>query len=61
MGFPRQEYWGGMPFPPLGDLPDPGIEPVSLHLLQWQVDFLLPRHHLGNPNTALDLSQKANM
>ena len=27
MGFPRQEYWIGLPFPPPGDLPDPGIEP----------------------------------
>ena len=29
MGFPQQEYWGGLPFPPPGDLPNPGIEPVS--------------------------------
>ena len=29
MGFFRQEYWSGLPFPPPGDLPDPGIEPVS--------------------------------
>ena len=26
MGFSRQEYWNGLPFPPPGDLPDPGIE-----------------------------------
>ena len=26
MEFPRQEYWSGLPFPPPGDLPDPGIE-----------------------------------
>ena len=26
----RQEYWSGLPFPPPGDLPDPGIEPASL-------------------------------
>ena len=26
MGLPRQEYWSGLPFPPTGDLPDPGIE-----------------------------------
>ena len=26
MGFSRQEYWGGFPCPPPGDLPDPGIE-----------------------------------
>ena len=30
MGFSRQEYWSGLPFPPPGDLPTPGIEPVSL-------------------------------
>ena len=29
MGFSRQEYWSGLPFPSLGDLLDPGIEPVS--------------------------------
>ena len=29
MGFSRQEYWSGLPFPPPGDLPDPGIEPGS--------------------------------
>ena len=28
LGFPRQEYWSGLPFPSLGDLPDPGIEPA---------------------------------
>ena len=30
MGFSRQEYWSGLPFPYPRDLPDPGIEPVSL-------------------------------
>ena len=30
MGFSRQEYWSGLPFPSPGDLPNPGIEPVSL-------------------------------
>ena len=29
MGFSRQEYWSGLPYPPPGDIPDPGIEPVS--------------------------------
>ena len=35
IGFPRQEYWSGLPFPPPGDLPEPGIEhesPASLAL-----------------------------
>ena len=29
MGFSRQEYWSGLPFPSPGDFPDPGIEPMS--------------------------------
>ena len=29
MEFSRQEYWSGFPFPLAGDLPDPGIEPMS--------------------------------
>ena len=29
MGFSRQQYWSGLPYPPPGDLPDPGIEPGS--------------------------------
>ena len=29
MGFSRQEYWTGLPFPSPGDLPDPGMEPMS--------------------------------
>ena len=28
MGFPRQEYWSELPFPPQGNLPDSGIEPA---------------------------------
>ena len=32
MGFSRQEYWSGLPFPSPEDLLDPGIEPVSLVL-----------------------------
>ena len=31
-GFPRQEYWNGLPFPSLGDLPDRGIDPMPLAL-----------------------------
>ena len=30
VGLPRQEYWSGLPFPPLEDLPDLGIKPASL-------------------------------
>ena len=34
MGFPRQEYWSGLPFPPPGDLPNLGIELMSPALTQ---------------------------
>ena len=37
MGFLRQEYWNGLPFPSPGDLPDPGTEPRSL---AFQADAL---------------------
>jgi len=36
MGFPKQEYWSGWPFPSPGDLPDPGL---NSRLLHCQVDF----------------------
>ena len=35
MGFPRQEYWNGLPFSPSGDLPNPGIQLVSPALAGW--------------------------
>ena len=38
MGFSRQEYWSGLPFPPPGDLSNPGIRPRSFAL---QADSLL--------------------
>ena len=41
LGFSRQEYWSGLPFPPAGaDLPDPGSNPCLLCLLHWQVGSL---------------------
>ena len=40
MGFPRQEYWCGLPFPSPGDLPDAGIKPTSLaFLVLTGIDF----------------------
>jgi len=47
MGFSRQEYWSGLPFPSLGDLPNPGIEPESPAL---QADSL-PAELPGNLTT----------
>ena len=40
MGFSRQEYWSGLACPPPGDLPDPGIKPMSLKSPALQADFL---------------------
>ena len=49
MGFSRQEYWSGVPFPSPGDLPDSGIEPGSPAL---QEDAL-PSKPPGNPKSAI--------
>ena len=40
MGFSRQEYWSGWPCPPPGDLPDPGIKPMSLTSSALAGEFL---------------------
>ena len=49
MVFFRQEYWSGLPCPPPGDLPHPGMKPKSpTRLLHWQVGSL-PLSHLGSP------------
>ena len=47
MGFPRQEYCSGLPFPPPGDLPDPGIQLGSSP--PWQTDSL-PAKPPGKPH-----------
>ena len=39
VGFSRQEYWSGLPRPPPGDLPDPGIQPASLMSLALPGEF----------------------
>ena len=57
VGFPRQEYWSGLSFPPPGDLPDPETEPMPPAL---QVESL-PLSHLGRPvyvHTCLYLSAR---
>ena len=48
MGFSRQEYWSGLPFPSPGDLPDPGIKPVSFTSPAWQAGSL-PLSHRESP------------
>ena len=46
IGFFRPEYWSGLPFPPPGDLRDPGLESVSLEAPALQADSL-PLSHWG--------------
>ena len=49
MGLSRQEYWSGLPFPPPGDLPDPGIELMTPLSPALQVDSLLLSYQ-GKPH-----------
>ena len=49
IGFPKQEYWSGLPFPSPGDLTDPEIKPTPP---DWQGDSL-PLSHLGSPHITL--------
>ena len=39
IGFSRQEYYSGLPYPLPGDLPNPGIEPRSLMSPEWAIKF----------------------
>ena len=65
MGFSKQERWSGLPFPPLGDLPDPGVTPVFPALAG---DSLLLSHQgsaalspLGRKFSTANLSMKSNL
>ena len=58
MGFSRQEYWSGLTFPLLGNLPDPGMEPVSTVSAARQVDSSWLSHQgspLSQPDAGLPL------
>ena len=46
LGFPRQGYWNGFPFPPPGNLPNPGIKPFVSCFGRWIIYLL---SHLGSP------------
>ena len=50
MGFSRREFWGGLPCPPPGDLPHPGMETASPVAPALQADFLL-LSHWGSPES----------
>ena len=57
MGFPRQEYWSGLPILFPGDLPDPGIKPVSpalagqilYHCATWDAPYIWIITSYGTP------------
>ena len=51
MGFPRQEYWSGLPFRSPGDLPNSGMDPTSPAL---QADSL-PLSHQGSPKVYISV------
>ena len=53
MGFSRQGYWNGLPFPAPGDLPDPGIEPRSPAL---QADTLLSNAGLEETQAGIKIA-----
>ena len=50
MEFSRQVYWNGLPFPIPGDLPDPGVEPVSLGSPVLAGRFFITSGHVGSPH-----------
>ena len=56
MGFSRQEYWSGLPLPPPGDLPKPGIEPVS----PASAGAFFTAKPPGKPCVELDPGEKRN-
>ena len=61
MGFFRQGYWSGLPFPPPGDLSDPGIEPesfVSLVLQRFFTDEPAIREALLSPGIFISTRKK---
>ena len=54
MGFSRQEHWSGLPFPPPGDLPDPGIQTESLNVScigRWVL------YHLSHQGSHISLKE----
>ena len=58
MAFFRQEYWSGLPCPPPGELPNLGIEPVSVMSPALAGGVLYPMSHLGSPRQPPPLPPK---
>ena len=60
MWFSRQEYWSGFSCPPPEDLPNWGMEPVSLYLLHWQARFYHWRQ-LRSPGKPISFCNKLDL
>ena len=61
MGFPRKEHWSGLPVPPPGDLPNTGIDPVSLArrwILYRLSHYVRLLSQLSNPLNPLEKKEK---
>ena len=59
IAFSPQEYWSELPFPPPGDLPDPGIKPENPASPVWQASSLL-LNHWGRPVSMSGYPEKGN-
>ena len=57
MGFSRQEYWSGLPFPSSGDLPNPGIEPRSPTLQAGPLTSAPPGKPINQDEIMLPINQ----
>ena len=61
MGFSRQEYWSELPFPPPGDLPNPGIELASLRSPALASEFFTTSAMWEPPLDALSIPLSENI
>ena len=61
VGFCRQPYWNGLPCPPPGDLPDPGIKPLSLRSPALAGKFFITSTTWEAPSLALNTSCKSKL
>ena len=61
IGFSKQEYWSGFPFPSPGNLPDSGIKPVSLTFPALAGRYLITSTTWGDPRWRVDSLEKTLM
>ena len=57
MGLPRQDYCSGLPFSSPGDLPDPGIKPVSIALQADSLSSELPNYGINGTGTIIHVEK----